>query len=184
MSIEEEVVKDLLIAIGEDPKREGLVDTPARVVRSWKKLFGGYEQNPEDILKTAFTETDDYDQMIVLGPIEMYSFCEHHMLPFYGDVYVGYLPDKKKVVGVSKLARLVECFARRLQIQERLTRQVANAFFEAAKPLGCAVYISAQHFCMVARGVEKKNAAMKTSALCGKFYEHPIRDEFYKMCGM
>lgn len=171
------VVKNLLSAIGENADREGLLDTPKRVVKSWATLFGGYHMNPETILERRFSP-DNYDQMVLLKDIEMYSTCEHHMLPFFGKVHVAYIPSKK-VVGLSKLARLVECFARRLQIQERLTEQVADALEKHLEPKGCAVMIEAKHMCMVARGVGKQNSVMITSALRGLFKEdHKVREEF------
>jgi GTP cyclohydrolase I len=177
------LVRHLLEAIGEDPEREGLLDTPARVVRSWAKLYGGYAQDPKEILKTAFEETENYNQMVVLSDIELYSTCEHHMLPFVGKAHVGYIPGKK-VVGISKLARLVECFARRLQIQEKLTQQIAHALQDTMEPRGVGVMIIAQHFCMTSRGVEKQNSLMKTSSLLGVFQEEKVREEFHRLCRM
>jgi len=170
-------LQHILAYIGEDPLREGLQETPERIIRSWDKLFGGYKQNPKDVLSKAFSEVAGYDQMIVLKDIEFYSTCEHHMLPFFGKAHVAYLP-KNKVVGISKLARLVEVFARRLQIQERLTQQIADSLLEGADALGVGVVIEAQHFCMVARGVEKQESIMVTSALRGVFMEQAVREEF------
>ena len=163
--IEENIVR-ILQFIGEDPKREGLLDTPKRVVRSWDKLYGGYKENPKDILKTTFNE--NYDEMVLLKDIELYSTCEHHLLPFYGKIHIAYIPDKK-VVGISKLARLAECFSRRLQIQERLVNQIADALQEILQPKGVAVICEAKHFCMTSRGIEKQNSNMITSALRGAF---------------
>jgi len=173
-------VKDLITKIithiGDDPSREGLVDTPDRVIRSWRDLYAGYSQNPEKILGTMF-DKDGYSQMIILKDIEFYSTCEHHMLPFFGKAHVAYIPDKQ-VVGISKLARLVECFARRLQIQERMTKQIADAITDNIKPLGVAVILEAQHFCMTSRGIQKQNASMVTSELQGVMRNHEVRLEF------
>jgi len=176
------IIRDMLLAIGDDPDREGLQGTPARVVRSWDKLFGGYNENPEDVLSTTFKEINQYNQMVLLTDIELHSTCEHHILPFVGKAHIGYIP-RDKVVGISKLARLVECFARRLQIQERLTQQIADAMQEYLNPLGAGVIIEAQHQCMIARGVEKPNSWMKTSALIGNFNSNHVKDEFHRLCG-
>ena len=178
MTAEEQTVLDLLIHLGENPAREGLLSTPSRVVKSWKTLYGGYAQDPEDVLQTVFSA--DYDEMVVLKDIEFYSTCEHHMLPFFGKAHIAYLPEGK-VVGISKLARLVEIYARRLQIQERLTTQIANSFMEIVEPLGCGVVIEAKHFCMVCRGVEKQNSVMTTSALLGQFRVNEVKQEFFKL---
>lgn len=173
----EELVRDQLKMIGEDPCREGLVDTPKRVVKSWKELYAGYCMNPDEILSTAFSETNGYDQMIVLRDIDYYSTCEHHMLPFFGRAHVAYIPGKA-VVGISKLARLVECFARRLQIQEVMTSQIADAIVTSLDPVGVGVLVEGQHFCMTARGIKKQNATMVTCALRGSFKEGTVRSEF------
>lgn len=177
-----EAVRTMLRYIGEDINREGLRDTPERVVRSWDKLYGGYQQRPEDLLKTAFTERS-YSQMILLGPIEYWSTCEHHIIPFYGTVYVGYIPNANgRVVGVSKLARAVEVFARRLQIQERMTEEIADAVEKNTGARGVGVIVRGKHLCMVARGVEKQRSVMTTSALRGCFMdEGPTRDEFLRL---
>lgn len=176
----ESLVEGILYAIGEDPAREGLVDTPSRVRKSWATLFGGYQMDPKEILARRFN-SEKYDQMIVLRDIEMYSTCEHHMLPFYGKAHVAYIPNGH-VVGLSKLARLVECFARRLQIQEKLTQQIADAIMEHTEARGVGVMIEAQHLCMVARGVNKQNSIMSTSALRGLFKDdHKVREEFLAM---
>lgn len=177
----EKTVREMLSHIGEDPDREGLLKTPERVVRSWEKLYGGYKQDPAKILEVSFSETENYDQMILMTDIEFYSTCEHHMLPFFGKAHVAYIP-KKKVVGASKLVRLVECFARRLQIQERLTGQIANAMQEHLDPRGSGVVIVAQHFCMTARGVERQEVLMKTSALRGAFMDQHVKEEFQRLC--
>ena len=165
--------------IGDDPAREGVAETPKRVVKSWDILYGGYSQTPEEALNTKFN-VDDYDEMIVLKDIEFYSTCEHHMLPFFGKAHIAYLPEEK-IVGISKLARLVEVFARRLQIQEKLTTQIADSLMEVVKPKGCGVVIEAKHFCMVSRGVNKQNSVMGTSALRGNFYEDDVKQEFFKL---
>jgi GTP cyclohydrolase IA len=162
-------VSRILEIIGEDTSREGLLDTPKRVIKSFNTLYGGYKMDPADILKTTFAG-EGYDEIVLLSNIEMYSTCEHHMLPFFGKAHVAYIPDKK-VVGLSKLARLVECFSRRLQIQERLTTQVAESLEANLKPKAVAVIIEAKHFCMVARGVEKQNSIMTTSCMKGLFKE-------------
>jgi GTP cyclohydrolase I len=174
-----DVVRRMLQLIGEDAAREGLRETPARVVRSWKELFGGYSQSPADVLKCDF-EADGYDEMIVCRNVQFYSTCEHHMQPFFGRAHVGYLPDKR-VVGLSKLARLVDVFARRLQIQERLTEQIAAALNDHAQPRGVGVVVEAQHFCMVCRGVRKEQSSMITSSLKGVFREAAARQEFFAL---
>ncbi len=155
--------------LGENPEREGLRDTPRRVVKSWDKLFGGYLQKPEDVL-TTFEEDDviPHDQIILLKDIEFYSTCEHHILPFVGKAHVAYIP-RDKVVGISKLARIVEIFARRLQVQERIGNQVTQALMEHLNAKGAACIIESKHFCMTCRGVEKQNSVMVTSSLSGTF---------------
>jgi len=169
-------LRGILRYIGEDPDREGLLDTPHRMVKAWDKLFSGYRQDPECILNRVFC--DGCDEMVVLRDIEFYSTCEHHFLPFFGRISIAYLPAGK-VVGVSKLARLVECFTRRLQIQERMTRQIAEAIMRHLLPLGVGVVASAQHLCMTSRGVEKQNSVMVTSAMLGVFREEgSTRREF------
>lgn len=159
-------IKDILKYIGEQPDREGLVDTPKRVVNSWKEIYKGYKQDPESILTTF--AADGYDQIVLLKDVEVYSMCEHHMLPFIGKAHVAYLPDEK-VVGISKLARLVDIYARRLQIQERLTDQVTEALMKYLKPKGAVCIIEAQHLCMRMRGVSKQNSVMVTSSIKGVF---------------
>lgn len=179
----EEIVRSMLAHIGEDPHRDGLVDTPARVVKAWKELFGGYQENPAEILSKRFT-AEKYDQMIIERDIEFYSTCEHHLQPFFGHVSIGYIPNPKKgVVGISKLARLVDCYARRLQIQERLTTQISDAIFKHLDAYGVGVVIRAQHFCMVCRGVRKTEARMITSSMAGLFREGPVRSEFLTLIG-
>lgn len=176
-----EIIQAMLQSIGEDPEREGLKDTPHRVVRSWECLYGGYAMSDADVLKTVFEEAggyEKYDEMILLRDIDFFSTCEHHMLPFFGRAHVAYIPDGC-VVGVSKLARLVEVFARRLQIQERMTTQIADAIDEHLKPKGIGVILKAQHFCMTSRGVQKQNTMMVTSAMRGSFKaHHETRSEF------
>lgn len=173
-------VKTILECIGEDPSREGLLDTPKRVLKSYTKLYGGYQMNPSEILKTTFTETSD--EMVLLKNIEFYSTCEHHMLPFFGKMHIAYIPGlnegKCKVVGISKLARLAECFARRLQIQERLVNQIADALETHLGAAGVMVVAEAQHMCMTSRGVEKQNSIMTTSAIRGVFKKPETRGEF------
>jgi GTP cyclohydrolase IA len=175
----EENVRRLLEYIGEDPDREGLKDTPARVIKSYKTLFGGYEQKPEDII-TIFKD-HDCDEIVLLKGIEFYSTCEHHMLPFYGKAHIAYIPNDK-LVGISKLARILEIFSRRLQIQERLCKQVTGAIEELLEPLGAACVLEAQHLCMTCRGVQKQNSVMTTSSLTGVFRtDARARSEFMSM---
>lgn len=159
--------------------REGIAKTPSRVVKSWLELYGGYDQDPATILGTTFAQEGyAYDEMVLLKNIEMYSTCEHHLLPFVGRAHIAYIPSKR-VVGLSKLARLVDCFARRLQIQEKLTNQIAQAIQDVLEPVGVAVVIEAKHHCMCARGVGKQNSSMMTSALRGVFKDKPeARQEF------
>ena len=167
--------RDLLSYIGENPNREGLKETPKRIVKSWEKLFSGYKKDPSSVLKT-FTE-GSCKEMVILKDIEFYSVCEHHFLPFFGTISIGYLPNKK-VIGISKLARLVEVYARRLQIQERLVAQIADSLMKHLQPLGVMVVCKARHMCICSRGVEKHNAEMVTSALRGVFNKHEVRQEF------
>lgn len=165
-----ELVREMLVAIGEDPEREGLRDTPKRVVKSWGELYAGYNQKPAEILSTVF-EDGACDEVVILKNITFASMCEHHMIPFLGVAHIAYLPAGK-VVGLSKLARLTECFARRLQIQEKMTTQIADAIQEHLKPKGIAVVIEAHHHCMSSRGVRKQSTAMVTSAMRGVFREN------------
>ena len=178
-SLDIEAITRILSAIGDDPQREGLLNTPQRVIRSWEKLYGGYKEDPADVLKTVFVE-GACDEMVILKDIEFYSTCEHHMLPFFGRASIGYIPSGR-VVGVSKLARLLEVFARRLQIQERLTAQVADALVTYLTPKGAMVILEAQHFCMTARGVEKQDSIMVTSAIRGIFSTPEVRAEFMSL---
>ena len=161
-----DLVKQMLLEIGENPEREGLLATPERVVKSWSKIFEGYNKDPGSIF-TCF-ESDGYDQMIVLKGVEMYSMCEHHVLPFFGKAHIAYIPNER-IVGISKLARLLDIYARRLQIQERIGQQVTAALEKYLKPKGSACIIEAQHMCMLMRGVEKQNSIMTTSSLTGVF---------------
>lgn len=175
----ERIVRNLIKAIGDDPDREGLVDTPKRVVKSWKELFGGYNMSPAEVLGTTF-DSASYDQMVICQDIELFSTCEHHLLPFYGKVSIGYIPGDR-VVGLSKLARLVEVFARRLQIQEKLTQQIADAMRDALQPKGVMVVVKAKHHCMCSRGVGKQNSWMVTSAIHGEFERAEVRGEFLRL---
>ena len=179
---EEEISKTLfriIEFIGDDPTREGIIETPKRVIKSCDTIFGGYAQDPKDILVTKFA-SDEYDQMVILKNIEFYSTCEHHMLPFFGKAHIAYIPHEA-VVGISKLARLVEVYARRLQIQEKLTNQIADSFMNIVNPLGCGVIMEAKHFCMVTRGVNKQNSVMETCALKGVFTKPDVKQEFFNL---
>lgn len=171
-----DAVRDLLALIGEDPDREGLVDTPSRVVRAWLELTAGYEQDPAAILATTFAERAD--EMVLVRDVPFASVCEHHMLPFHGTVTVGYLP-RDRVVGLSKIPRLIECYARRLQVQERMTTQIADAMMEHLSPLGVGVLVTGYHSCMAMRGVQK-HGEMVTSSLLGKFRDE-ARAEFLSL---
>jgi GTP cyclohydrolase I len=179
----EEAVRTLILWAGDDPKREGLKDTPDRVVRAYEEFFSGYEADPIDILKRTFEETDGYDGMVMLRDIRMESHCEHHIVPIIGKVHVAYIPDRR-VVGISKLARVVEIYSRRLQIQEKLTAQIANTINEVLQPKGVAVVIEAAHECMTTRGVHKPGVSMVTSHMLGVFRDNPAtRREFLAMIG-
>lgn len=167
----------ILQFIGEDPNRDGLKDTPRRVIKSYSELYGGYGKDPRDIF-TVF-ENDGYNSMVILKDIELYSTCEHHMLPFYGKAHVAYIPNHGKIVGISKLARLVDIFAKRLQVQERIGEQVTQALMDNLVPKGAACVIEAKHMCMCARGVGKQNSVMVTSSLKGEFMDdRAVREEF------
>jgi GTP cyclohydrolase IA len=166
----ERAVREILLAVGEDPDREGLLKTPNRVARAYGELMAGLQDDPKRHLKTVFNER--YDEIVLLRDIEFHSLCEHHLLPFTGKAHVAYLPDGK-VVGLSKLARLVEGYARRPQVQERLTTQIADALMDELQPLGAACVIEATHTCMTIRGAKKHGAVMVTSALRGIFKENP-----------
>ncbi|MEO1225144.1 MAG: GTP cyclohydrolase I FolE [Pseudomonadota bacterium] len=180
----ENAVRVLLRWIGEDPGREGLAETPKRVVDSYDEYFGGYALDPAEILSRTFEEVDGYDEMVVLRGIDFQSHCEHHMVPIIGKAYVAYLP-KSRVVGISKLARVVDAFARRLQIQERLTAQVANTIQEVLQPRGVAIVLVSEHQCMTTRGVSKPDATMATSRMLGAFKDDPaLRREFQALAGI
>ncbi|MDZ7767714.1 MAG: GTP cyclohydrolase I FolE [Woeseiaceae bacterium] len=177
----EEAVRTLLQWAGEDPSREGLIDTPARVARAYEDWFGGYKIDPVRYLKRTFEEVEGYDEMIVLRDISFESHCEHHMAPIIGKAHVGYLPNSK-VVGISKLARVVETFARRFQVQEKMTAQIANCIQDVLKPKGVGVVINASHQCMTTRGVHKDDVTMVTSQMLGLFRKDArTRSEFLNM---
>jgi GTP cyclohydrolase I len=176
----EELYTDVLTQIGEDPKREGLAKTPARAARAIKFLTAGYEQSVEEVVNGALFSSD-IDEMVVLKNIELYSLCEHHLLPFVGQCHIAYLPQGK-VLGISKIARLVEVFARRLQIQENLTKQIADTLLEVTGASGVGVLIEAQHFCMMMRGIQKQNSVLSTSVMLGEFRNNPqTRNEFLSL---
>lgn len=164
--------------LGENTEREGLIDTPKRVINSWEYLYKGYRENPDTFLKVF--DNPGYDQMIVQKDIDFYSTCEHHILPFFGKIHIAYIPDKK-IVGISKLARIVEVYSRRLQVQERLTEEIAGYLNDRLSPLGVAVYCEAKHMCIMARGIEKENCSMVTSAIKGRFLLSEVRQEFFNL---
>jgi GTP cyclohydrolase IA len=179
----EAAVRTLLRWTGDDPAREGLLDTPARVVRAYEEFFQGYDVDPVDLLQRTFEETDGYDEIVLLRDVAFESHCEHHMVPIIGKAHVAYLPGKR-VVGISKLARVVDAYAKRLQIQERLTSQIANAVQDVLQPKGVAVVIEAQHQCMSTRGVHKSGVSMVTSRMLGAFRTNAAtRREFLAMVG-
>ena len=178
----EEHVRALLRALDPDPEREGLRDTPDRVARALAFLTRGHEQDPRKVINGALF-TEDYSEMIVVKDIDFYSLCEHHILPFFGKAHVAYLPSNR-IVGISKIARLVEVFARRLQVQERMTTQIAGTIAEQLEPLGVGVVLEAEHLCMRMRGVEKQNSTVLTSAMLGAFRERQeTREEFMNLIG-
>lgn len=174
----EDIPLRFLQFIGEDPEREGLKETPSRVIKSWEFLYSGYAMDQSELFKTF--SNPGCDEMVILDHIEFYSTCEHHLLPFFGQCHIAYIP-RDKVVGVSKLARLVDLFSRRLQIQENLTQQIADTIQHYLDPLGVGVIMTAQHFCMTSRGVQKQKSVMKTSALSGVFKQPEVRAEFLKL---
>jgi len=175
-----EAVTTLLEGLGEDPEREGLLKTPERVAKSLRFLTKGYRQDPEELLRKAMF-TESYDEMVLVKDIELFSMCEHHMLPFFGKAHVAYIPDGK-IVGLSKIARVVEVYARRLQVQERLTQQIRDAIVDVLNPKGVGVVIEAKHMCMVMRGVEKQNSTTTTSAMSGEFLSsESTRSEFLRL---
>ena len=175
----QELYHELLSRFGEDPDRDGLLATPGRVEKAMNFLTKGYTMDPTQILRGALFDVD-YDEMVIVKDVEMYSLCEHHMLPFWGRVHVAYIPNGK-VIGLSKIPRLIEVFARRLQVQERVTRQIADAIQEAIEPRGVGVVIEARHMCMMMRGVEKQQSTTVTSAMVGVFREQPTRSEFLSL---
>jgi GTP cyclohydrolase I len=177
--IRTELIRELLRDIGEDPDREGLAATPDRVARSYEFLTRGYHEDPKRVIGTALF-TEEYSEMIIVRDIDFFSLCEHHLIPFYGRAHVAYVPDKH-IVGISKIARMVECFARRLQVQERMTQQIASTLAETLVPLGVGVVIRAEHMCMRMRGVEKPNSSVVTSALLGCFQNKETRQEFMNL---
>lgn len=173
----EELTRELLQRLGEDPSRDGLLRTPERMAKALQFLTRGHQEHPHDILRGALFDVD-YDEMVIVKDIEMFSLCEHHVLPFFGKVHVAYIPNGK-VIGLSKIPRLVDVFARRLQVQERLTTQIAETIQEAINPQGVGVIVEARHLCMMMRGVEKQHSSTITSAMLGAFRdERPTRDEF------
>lgn len=175
-----QLVMQLIVAIGDDPKRDGLRETPERVVRSWEELFAGYKTDPATILKEF--DGGGYNEMVMVRGIEFYSICEHHMLPFIGVAHVAYIPGAGgRIVGLSKLARLVDCFARRLQTQENITRQVTDTLVKSLLPLGAGCVLEARHLCMSCRGVGKQGSDAVTSRLWGSFYEPEVRTEFFNL---
>jgi len=179
----EAAVRTLIQWIGDDPDREGLVDTPKRVVKAYEELFGGYWEEPTAILERTFEETEQYEEMVLLRDIRLESFCEHHILPIIGKVHIAYVPDGR-VVGVSKLARLLEVYAKRMQIQEKLTAQIANTINDVLRPKGVAVVIEAAHECMTTRGVHKPGVTMVTKTLLGCFRDDPdARRDFMSFIG-
>ena len=179
----EAAVRTLIKWIGEDPDREGLVDTPKRVVKAYEELFGGYWEDPTAILERTFEETEQYEEMVLLRDIRLESFCEHHILPIIGKVHIAYVPNGR-VVGVSKLARVLDIYAKRMQIQEKLTAQVANSINEVLRPKGVAVVVEAAHECMTTRGVHKPGVKMVTKTLLGCFKDdRDVRRDFMSFIG-
>tara|TARA_B100000700_G_C14595382_1_gene646563 strand:+ start:39 stop:680 length:642 start_codon:yes stop_codon:yes gene_type:complete len=179
----EEAVRTLIRWAGDDPDREGLLNTPARFVRAYDEYFAGYQDDPVEILQRTFEETGGYDEMVLLRDIEFFSHCEHHIVPIIGKVHVAYLPSSR-VVGISKLARVVEIFARRLQIQERLTAEIASTIDQVMEPKGVGVVVEAQHQCMTTRGVKKTDVSMVTSHMIGAFRDDSkTRREFLSLIG-
>jgi len=177
----QENYREILKLIGEDPERDGLIKTPERVAKAMHFLTQGYEMDPEEILRSAKFK-EDYQQMVIVKDIEIYSLCEHHMLPFIGKAHVAYIPNEY-ITGLSKIARVVEAYSRRLQVQERLTTQIKNCIQNTLKPLGVAVVIEAQHLCMQMRGVQKQNSITTTSDFTGAFQRVATREEFIRLIG-
>ncbi len=177
----EDLYRELVYRFDRDPSRDGLLRTPERAAKAMHYLTSGLDHDPRDILQSALFDVD-YDEMVIVRDIEMYSLCEHHMLPFFGKVHIAYIPQGK-VVGLSKLPRLVDVFARRLQVQERMTRQIADAIQESIQPMGVGVVIEAQHLCMMMRGVQKQASQTVTSAMLGVFQKQRTRAEFLSLLG-
>jgi GTP cyclohydrolase I len=178
----EELVHELLGQIGEDPQRDGLVSTPRRVATAWRDLTSGYDMSVDELLNDALFDVA-YDEMVIVKDIEIFSLCEHHLLPFFGKMHVAYIP-RNKVIGLSKVARVADMFARRLQVQERLTHQVAETIQKAVDPIGVGVVCEARHLCMMMRGVEKQHSATITSSMLGDFRDNPkTREEFLSLVG-
>ncbi|MGA2903854.1 MAG: GTP cyclohydrolase I FolE [Candidatus Korobacteraceae bacterium] len=175
----EELAREILVRLGEDPEREGLLRTPERYAKALRDLTKGYPADPEEVLLGALFSVD-YDEMVIVKDIEMFSLCEHHLLPFFGKVHVAYIP-KGRVIGLSKVARLVEIYARRLQVQERMTVQIAETIQKVIQPLGVGVVIEARHLCMMMRGVEKQHSATVTSSMLGAFRAQQTRQEFLSL---
>ncbi len=175
----EELAREILVRLGEDPDREGTLRTPQRYAKALQDLTRGYREDPEQVLQGALFNVD-YDEMVIVKDIEMFSLCEHHLLPFFGKVHIAYIP-KGRVIGLSKMARLVEIFARRLQVQERLTVQIAETLQKLIAPLGVGVVIEARHLCMMMRGVEKQHSATVTSSMLGAFRAQQTRQEFLSL---
>ncbi|HIB13919.1 MAG TPA: GTP cyclohydrolase I FolE [Candidatus Marinimicrobia bacterium] len=179
----ESLIKELLIEIGEDPKREGLVKTPERVAKAWQFLANGYEEDLESIINDAIFR-EDYDEMVTVKDIDFFSLCEHHLLPFFGKAHVSYIPNGK-IIGLSKIPRIVDMFGRRLQVQERMTHQIAETINDVLSPKGVAVVLEGQHMCMQMRGVEKQNSYATTSSMIGQFRkDSKTRDEFLKIISL
>jgi GTP cyclohydrolase I len=177
----EEAVRTLIRWAGDDPTREGVLETPKRVAKAYKEFFSGYESDPKAVLSKTFKEVAEYDEMIVLRDIEFESHCEHHLVPFIGRAHVAYIPDKK-VVGISKLARLVDIYSKRLQIQEKMTAEIATTLSEILQPKGVGVVVEAAHQCMTTRGVHKRGVVMQTSHMLGRFRSDPrTRQEFFNL---
>ena len=177
----EKAVRTLISFVGENPDREGLLDTPKRVVKAYQDWYAGYDQDPREFLSKTFSETGGYDEIVMLKDIRVESHCEHHMAPFIGSAHIAYLPNKR-VVGISKLARVTRIFSKRMQVQEKLTAEIANCLQEVLKPRGVAVVIEAQHECMTTRGINEPGISMVTSQLLGKFRtDASTRKEFYSM---
>ena len=180
----ENAIRTIIRWSGDTPDRPGLLDTPGRVARAYKEYFEGYQINPQELLKTTFEEVDGYDELIILRGIPFESHCEHHMAPILGHAWVGYLPTNR-VVGISKLARLVEAYAKRLQIQERMTSQIANCLMEVLEPAGAGVIIKASHHCMTTRGIHKPGTDLVTSRMLGRFRDDKtLRQEFLTLAGI